>query len=93
MNCLTYLLDLWGRGHRFRILTNQDHCIGVNNKKIFELGDTFKNDLLSGYSLNGGQKYLPLEEGLTKEIIRKTFGLTDLEYIILEDYYEYKEKM
>ena len=46
MNCLEYLLDLWNRGHRFTILYNGDHCIGVNEKKIFELGDTFKKDLL-----------------------------------------------
>jgi len=89
VNCLTYLLDLWQRGHRFTILTNENHFIGVNDKKIFELGDSFKKDLILGYSLRGGNSYLPIEIG-GKERFRKIFNLTEEQYKILEEYYEHK---
>lgn len=33
MNCLTYLLQLWEQGYRFIILGNENHYIGVSDKK------------------------------------------------------------
>jgi len=88
-NCLTHLLNLWLEGHRFIILTNEDHFIGVNNKKIFELGDAFKKDLQLGYSLGGGNSYLPLEKG-GKERIKKIFNLSEKYSKILDEYYDYR---
>ena len=49
MNCLTHLLELFNQGHRFTIITNEDHFVGVNNKKIFELGEAFKKDFKIDY--------------------------------------------
>lgn len=89
INCLTYLLDLWQRGHRFTILTNVDHYIGVNEKKIFELGNTFKKDLMSGYALTGGSSYERIETAHKKETVKKIFNLTEEQYKILEEYYEH----
>ncbi len=86
MNCLTYLLQLWDQGHRFVILGNENHYIGVNDKKIFELGDTFKKDLQAGYSLRGGNNYIPLEIG-GKERIKKIFNLDYKHSKILDEYY------
>ena len=87
INCLLYLLDLWKRGHRFVILTNEDHYIGVNNKKIFELGDSFKKDLINGYSLRGADSFIPIEIG-GKERIKRIFNLDEEQYKILENYFE-----
>ena len=42
MNCLTHLLELFNRGHKFVLITNEDHFVGVNNKKIFELVENLK---------------------------------------------------
>ena len=83
MNCLEYLLDLWYRGHRFTILYNGNHCIGVNDKKIFELGDTFKRDLLAGYSLAGGDTTSHNFDSLVR-----CFNLPPHYFIIAKEYYE-----
>lgn len=88
MNCLTYLLQLLSEGHSFKILYNGNHCIGVNRKRIFEIDDTFKQDLLAGYSLRGGDVYLPLEEGFSHSTVVKIFSLNQKEQKLLEDYYE-----
>lgn len=87
INCLTYLLQMLEQGHKFVLLTNEDHFIGVNNKKIFELGDTFKKDLQAGYSLNGGNSYLPLEIG-GKERIKRIFDLDERYGKVLDKYFE-----
>lgn len=87
MNCLTYLLQLWEQNHRFIILGNENHYIGVNDNKIFELGNTFKKDLQLGYSLRGGNNYIPLEIG-DKERIKKIFNLDERYGKILDEYYE-----
>jgi len=79
MNCLTYLLDLIGRGHDFDILYNGNHCIGVNDKKIFELGNTFKKDIINGYSINGGNEYIEILTTHNKKTIKKIFNL-DIRY-------------
>ena len=86
MNCLTYLLQLWEQNHRFIILGNENHYIGVNDNKIFELGNTFKKDLQLGYSLRGGNNYIPLEIG-DKERIKKIFNLDERYGKILDEYY------
>lgn len=88
MDCLRYLLDLLQRGHKFKILTDCNHCIGVSRKKLFDFGGFFKEDLVNGFSWRGGSQYLPIEECHTKELVRKIFNLTDEEYKILESYYE-----
>jgi len=85
MNCLTYLLQLWEQGHRFIILGNENHYIGVNDKKIFELGDTFKKDLQLGYSLNGGNSYIPLVFGDEKRL-KKIFDLDERHNNLLIQY-------
>jgi hypothetical protein len=88
MNCLEYLLDLWNRGHRFVILYNGNHCIGVNEKKIFELGDTFKKDLLAGYSLRGGDSYVPIESSFDLDALVRCFNLPPHYFIVAQEYYE-----
>jgi len=88
INCLTHLLELLGQGHRFTILYNDNHCIGVNESKIFELGETFKKDLLAGHSLDGGNKYIPIEECLSCEVIQKVFKLNKRHSEFLECYFE-----
>lgn len=88
INCLTHLLELFGQGHRFTILYNDNHCIGVNQTKIFELGDTFKKDLLCGHSLDGGNKYIPIEECLSLEVLKKVFSLNKRHSEFLSDYFE-----
>lgn len=84
MNCLTYLLDLLERGHNFKILYNGNHCIGVNDTKLFDFGNFFKNDLLNGKQA----AYTPIETYHTKEVILKIFNLTDKEYNIIKKYYD-----
>lgn len=88
INCLTHLLNLWSNGHRFIILENNDHFIGANDKKIFELGDTFKKDLQLGYSLNGGNSYLPLVFGDEKRL-KKIFNLDKKYSKIIDEYMKY----
>ena len=88
MNCLTHLLELFNQGHRFVLITNEDHFVGVNDKKIFELGDAFKKDLQRGYSIGGGDRYLPLDiEDI--ERIKRVFKLDDKYSQILDDYGAY----
>lgn len=87
MDCLRYLLLLLEQGHKFVILSNEDHYIGVNDKKIFELGGAFKKDLQLGYSFMGGNKYLPLKIG-EKERIKKIFNLDERFSKTIEQYYE-----
>ena len=89
MNCLTYLLDLWNRGHRFKILYNGDHCIGVSSKKIFDFGNFFKEDLLN----NKQGAYTPIETWHTSETIFKIFSLTNKEDEIIKDYYEFSARI
>lgn len=84
-NCLTYLLDLWQRGHRFKIFYDGCHAMSMNEKKVFDLNNTFKKDFLSGK----GNRYILLEKSHNKETVRKIFNLTEEQYKILEDYYEY----
>ena len=88
MNCLTHLLELFNQGHRFVLITNEDHFVGVNDKKIFELGDAFKKDLQRGYSIGGGDRYLPLDIN-NIERIKKSFKLDDKYSQILDDYSTY----
>lgn len=88
MSCLTYLLQLLEQGHKFIILENGNHYIGVNDKKIFELGDTFKKDLQLGYSLRGGNNYLPIEKCHEKETVKKIFNLDERYSKILDEYYK-----
>ena len=57
MNCLTYLLELLSQGVQMKILYNGDHCIGVSEKKIYDLGNYFKKELLECCNL----KYTPIE--------------------------------
>lgn len=92
MDCLRYLLDLVERGHRFTILGNENHYIGVNDKKIFELGNTFKKDLQAGYSFFGANNYIPLENG-DKERIEKIFDLEEKYCILLSEYCEQQLKL
>ena len=84
MDCLRYLLDLLNRGHSFTILYNGDHCIGVNEKKIFDFGNFFKKDLLNRTHLN----YIPLEENHSKETVIKVFNLNKKEQEIIEKYFD-----
>ncbi len=86
MNCLEHLLTLFEQGHRFIILGNENHYIGVNDQRIFELGNIFKKDLQAGYSLMGGNSYIPLEIG-GKERIKKIFNLNERYSNLLDDYY------
>ncbi len=90
MNCLTHLLDLHNRGHKLKILYNSNHCIGVNTNKIFELGNEFKKDLLAGYSLKGGNSYLPIEQVMSCDDVIKSFQLDDKFTDILKQYYNAK---
>lgn len=88
MDCLRYLLQLWEQGNRFIILENNNHFIGVNDKKIFELGDTFKKDLQLGYSLNGGNSYIPLVFGDEKRL-KKIFDLDKRYSKIIDEYMKF----
>lgn len=83
-NCLTYLLRLWGEGHRFKILYDGNHCIGVNNKKIFDLNNQFKEDLLLGYA----NRYTDIKVWHSLETIIKIFNLTEENKELITEYYE-----
>ena len=87
-NCLTYLLDLWKSGHRFKLLYNGSHCVSANEKRIFELGNEFKKDLMRGFSARGSNEYTPIELWHSKETIKKIFNLNEEDYKSLEEYYE-----
>lgn len=84
MNCLTHLLKLWKEGHRFTIFYNGDHCFGINEKKVFDLNNTFKKDFLSGE----GHRYLPIEKCHEKKVIKEIFNLTEKQKTILYEYFE-----
>lgn len=81
MNCLTYLLDLWRKGERFEIRYSGDHCLGVNEYMIYDLGNC---------EYESSSPFLPLEKCHTKEIISKIFELNELNAKTLEEYYEVK---
>ena len=82
-NCLTHLLDLWLNGHRFVIYYNGDHCFAMNEKKVFDLNNTFKKDFLEGF----GFMYIPLKESHNLETVIKIFNLDEKYSKILEEYY------
>lgn len=90
MDCLRYLIDLYWSGHRFSILYDGNHCIGVNEKKIFEIGNTFKKHLLN--QSPGKAKYLNLEESISLDVAKKIFNLTPEETAKLNSYYKWKKE-
>ena len=81
MNCLKYLLQKRIQKHKFDILYNGDHCIGVNMLAIYDYNSQFKNDLLLGNNLN--KNYLPIEQYHDKETLIRLFNLTEKEAQIL----------
>jgi hypothetical protein len=83
MNCLTYLLDLWDKGHRFSILYNSDHCIGVNKSETFDLGNCIHKNLLKNLK--------PIKEVHSKDTIKYIFNLSEVESEILDSYYRYNQ--
>lgn len=87
MNCLIHLLNLWEQGHRFTIISNENHYVGINDKKIFELGNTFKKDLQLGYSERGANRYIPIESG-GEERIKKIFNLDKKYSKLIDEYYQ-----
>ena len=85
MNCLTYLLKLISQGVQMKIFYNGDHCIGVSNKKIYDLGNNFKKELLKGCNL----KYTLIEDNHDLEAVIRSFEIKEQEYIEqLKKYYE-----
>ena len=85
MNCLTYLLKLISQGVQMKIFYNVDHCIGVSNKKIYDLGNYFKKELLKGCNL----KYTPIEDNHSLEVIIRSFEMKDKKHIEqITKYYE-----
>lgn len=88
MNCLTYLIDLLERGHKFKILYDGNHCIGVSETKLFDFGGYFKRDLLRGFSWKGGDAYFPIEDFHSEDSVNRIFTLTDKEKNILKTYYD-----
>lgn len=75
LNCLTYLLNLWARGERFKILYNSDHCIS-------DKGHDFKNTEVGDLS-----RYIPLEKTHNLETVIKIFELDERFSNLLEEYY------
>ena len=71
MNCLTYLLELISQGVQMKILYNSNHCIGVSEKKIYDLGNYFKKELLEGCNL----KYTPIENNHDLEAVIRSFEM------------------
>ena len=85
MNCLTYLLKLISQGVKMKIFYNGDHCIGVSEKKIYDLGNYFKKELLKGCNL----KYTPIEDNHDLEAVIRSFEIKEQEYIEqLKKYYK-----
>ena len=85
MNCLTYLLKLISQGVQMKIFYNGDHCIGVSEKKIYDLGSYFKKELLKGYNL----KYTPIEDNHDLEAVIRSFEMRDKKYTEqITKYYE-----
>ena len=85
MNCLTYLLKLISQGVQMKIFYNSEHCIGVSEKKIYDLGNYFKKELLKGCNL----KYTPIEDNHDLEAVIRSFEIKEQYYIEqLKKYYE-----
>lgn len=84
MNCLTYLLNLWSDGCRFKIFYSSDHVCGINEKKLFDLNGGFKKDFLNGY----GDMYLPLETYHDAETVKRIFNLDERYSILIDEYYK-----
>lgn len=79
MNCLTYLLDLWRQGQRFKIVYNGQHVIGINEYIIYDLENSF---------IENNSPYLPLEKCHSKETIIKIFDLVEKDIKTLKQYYK-----
>ena len=77
MNCLTYLLKLISQGVELKIFYNGEHCIGVSEKKIYDLGNYFKKELLECCNL----KYTPIEYNHSLEVIIRSFEMKEKKYI------------
>lgn len=85
-SCLQYLLNLLGAGEDFVILYDDDHCIGVNEKGIYEReSNAFKKTLLSGNAKNN--HFLRLEQNYSLEQVIKSFNLSEIEISVLKQYY------
>lgn len=80
MNCLTYLLDLWRKGEKFKILYNGDHAIGYNAVDFFDYGN---------HDYSDSTTFSPLEIWHDKETTVKIFKLDKLNKKSLEEYYEF----
>lgn len=92
INCLTHLLELWSQGHRFTILYNNNHCIGVNNKSMFELGSIFKMELLGVLPIKGGNAYLPIQDVIGHDVICKIFDLRYRHSELMREYFDFIKK-
>ena len=85
MNCLTYLLNLLSQGVQMKLFYNGDHCIGVNENKIYDLGNNFKKELLNQSTL----RYFPIEEYHSSLDLIKVFGVQEDKYINeIKKYYQ-----
>ena len=68
-----------------KLFYNGEHCIGVNENKIYDLGNYFKKELLKGCNL----KYIPIEDNHSLEVIIRSFEMKDKKYIEqITKYYE-----
>jgi len=82
MNCLTYLLDLWRKGERFKILYSGDHCIGYNSEDYFDFGN---------YTYKKSETFISLEKCHSKETVIKIFDLLQKDIETINEYYTYKK--
>jgi len=90
-SCLEYLIALLDKGEDFIILYNENHCIGVSDKGIFEKDShTFKRDLIQGFVLGGSDRYLKLHEHYSLAQIKSSFNLNENQMRVLGSYYEKK---
>ena len=55
----------------------------MNEKKVFDLNNTFKKDFLNG----GGFRYTPIENNHNLETLIKIFNLDERNTRILEEYF------
>lgn len=78
MNCLTYLLDLWRKGERFKILYNGDHAIGYNETDFFDYGN---------HSYENSTTFSPIEKWHNDETLVKIFKLDKVNQKTIEEYY------
>ena len=84
-NCITEGLKRVSLGVQMKIFYNSEHCIGVSEKKIYDLGNNFKKELLKGCNL----KYTPIEDNHNLEAVIRSFEIKEQEYIEqLKKYYE-----